>query len=216
MNVCDVYKSPFAPTVMAKLRAAQAATAFVPANETDRKQVCDVAGGVFGWLKPRYVKEMKEIENRCLSVWMKSGGDGEERKAEKFGATVWCHRSQMRQRIDLLVALDKAITAFNSERGGSIAGAWRRTGQRDLFTVHRLLKALPERERLLEGVKNQVKRHRSKQAAQVEQVVERTRLAGAGGAVAAVTLPVAPAGADGPGRWRPVADVADEGGLQTG
>ena len=35
VNVCDVYKSHFAPTVMAKLRAAGAATAFVPANETD-------------------------------------------------------------------------------------------------------------------------------------------------------------------------------------
>ena len=129
---------------------------------------------------------------------------------------MWCRCSQMQQRMFLLVALDRAITDCSNERGGSIAEAWNRTGQRDLFKVHRLLKALPERERLLEGVKDQVKRHRSKQAAQVDQVVERTRLAGAGGAVAAVTLPVAPAGADGPGRWRPVADVADEGGLQTG
>ncbi len=32
--------------------------------------------------------------------------------------------------------------------------------------------------------------------------------------IAAVTLPVAPAGAHGPGRWRAVAEVADEGGLQ--
>ena len=142
---------------------------------------------------------MKEIEAQRLSAWLDAGGDGEERKAEEFDANVWCRHSQMQQRMDLLVALDRAITDFNNERGGSIAEAWNRTGQRDLFKVHRLLKALPERERLLEGVKDQVKRHRSKQAAQVDQVVERTRLAGAGGAVAAVTLPVAPAGADGPG-----------------
>ena len=81
--------------------------------------------------------------------------------------------------------------------------------------MHRLLKALPERERLLNGVRDQVKRHRAKQTAQVVQVVERTRLAGAGGTVAVMTLPMTPAGAHGPERWRPVADVGDEGGLQT-
>ena len=213
INVCDVYKSHFAPSVMAKLRAANAATAFVPANETDRKQVCDVAGGVFGWLKPCYVRHMKKIENDRLKAWLADASDDEERKPEEFGEKVWCCRSQMQQRIDLLVALDRAVTDFNNERGGSIAAAWDTTGQRDLFKVYRLLKALPQRERLLKGVKAQVQRHRSKQAAQVDQVVDRTVLA-AGGVQR--TLPVTPAGTHGRGRWRPVIEVADDGGLKVG
>ena len=36
------------------------------------------------------------------------------------------------QRIHLLVALDRAITDFNTERRGSIPAAWQRTGQGDL------------------------------------------------------------------------------------
>ena len=202
---------------MAKLRAANAGTVFVPANETDRKQVCDVKAGVFGWLKPRYVKHMKQLEGEQLSAWLSGGTDAEPRLATDFDERVWSRRSKQQQRIHLLVALDRAITDFNTERRGSISTVWRRTGQSDLFTVQRLLKALPHRERLLKGVREQAQRHRAKEKQQVDLVVERTKMGRrAGDAVAALTLPAAPAGAGRPGQWRPVADLAEGRGLQPG
>ena len=86
-----------------------------------------------------------------------------------------------------------------------------------MFTVQRLLKALPHRERLLKGVREQAQRHRAKEKQQVDLVVERTKMGRrAGDAVAALTLPAAPAGAGRPGQWRPVADLAEGCGLRPG